>query len=93
MEHQNILNLLSEANNSKFVARKWDTFNDNSKANYGVGRETIYKTEVLKSNLYDYSDTYIFGNGDITDTSKDCTPFTICITKIDGTTIDDTDLD
>ena len=35
MEHQNILNLLIEANDSKFVARKWNIVNDNSNANYG----------------------------------------------------------
>ena len=29
MEHQKILNLLNEANDSKFVNRKWNTVNDN----------------------------------------------------------------
>ena len=55
MEHQNILNLLIEANDSKFVARKWNIVNDNSNANYGI----IYNTEVLKFNLCDYNDAYI----------------------------------
>ena len=31
MEHQKIINLLNEANNSKFVTRKWSIVNDNSK--------------------------------------------------------------
>ena len=31
MEHQKILNLLNEANDSKFVTRKWNMVNDNSK--------------------------------------------------------------
>ena len=31
MEHQKILNLLNEANNSKFLTRKWTIVNDNSK--------------------------------------------------------------
>ena len=37
MEHQKMLNLLSEENNCKFVTRKWNTVNDNLKGNYDVG--------------------------------------------------------
>ena len=55
MEHQKILNLLNEANDSKFVKRKWNIVNDQSNANHGVGNEIIYNTEVLKSNLCDYN--------------------------------------
>ena len=33
MEHE-ILNLLNEVNDSKFVTRKWNIVNDNSNANY-----------------------------------------------------------
>ena len=29
MEHQKILNLLNDANDSKFVTRKWNTVSDN----------------------------------------------------------------
>ena len=36
MEHQKILNLLNEANSSKFVTRKWNIVNDQSNANYNV---------------------------------------------------------
>ena len=46
MEQQKILNLLNEANDSKFVKRKWNIANDNSKANYGVGNEMTYNTEI-----------------------------------------------
>ena len=61
----------------------------------------IYNTEVLKSNLYDYHDSYILVSGNITFIGhvvtrvafKNCAPFTKCIT-IDGTTVDDAeDLD
>ena len=99
MEHKNflILNLLNEANDSKAVPRKWNIVNDNSKANYDVGDEITYYTEVLKSNLCDYSDAYILVSGDITIIGdnelrvafKNCAPFTIYITDIDGMTIDD----
>ena len=56
MEHQKILNLLNKANDSKFVTRKRNIVNDNSKTNYDVGGETIYNTDVLKSNLCNYND-------------------------------------
>ena len=46
MEHQKILNSLNEVNNSKFVIRKCNS-HDNSRANYDVGNEIIYNTEVL----------------------------------------------
>ena len=55
MEHQKILNLLNDANDSKFVAGKWNIVNDQSNAKYEVGNEVIYNTEVLKSNLCDYN--------------------------------------
>ena len=47
MEQQKILNSLNEANDSKFITRKYNIANDNSKANYGVGNEITYNTEVL----------------------------------------------
>ena len=37
MEHQKILNLLDEANDSKFIARKLNIVNDNSRDNYNTG--------------------------------------------------------
>ena len=90
MEQQKILNLLSEANDSKFVTRKWNIVNNNSKLNYNVTNEIIYNTEILKSNLCDYNDAYILVRGDITVVAAP----TKCITKIDETTIDDAeDLD
>ena len=56
MEHQKILNLLNEANDCKFVTNKWNMISDKSKANYGVGNQIIYNSEVLKSTLCDYND-------------------------------------
>ena len=94
---------MNEANDFKFVTRKWDIVNDNSKENYEERNEITYNTEVLKSNLTtmtptsDYNDAYILVRSDITVTAslqiqvafKNCAPFTTCITKIDETTIDD----
>ena len=87
---------MNEANDFKFVAKKWNIVNDNSKANYEEGNEITYNTEVLKSNICDYNDEYILVKGGITVTAspqiqvafKTCAPFTTCITKIDGTTMD-----
>ena len=59
MEHQKILNSINEANDSKFVTRKWIIVNDQSNANYDVGNEIIYDTEILKSSLCNYNDAYI----------------------------------
>ena len=102
MEHQKILNLFNEVNNFKFVTRKWNMVNDNWKASYNAANEITYNTEILKSNLFDYSDAYILVTDDFTVVAASATqaafknypPFTKCIIKIDGITIDDTeDLD
>ena len=97
MEHQKILNLLNEARDSKFVTRKRNIANANSKSNYAKGNEITYNTEVFKSNLCDYNDAYILLRGYITATAslqiqvvfKNCELFAKCVTKIDGTTTDD----
>ena len=87
---------MNEANDSKFVTSKWNIVSDDSKTNYNVGNEITFNTEVLKYNLCGYSDAYILVSGDITVTAapeiqvafKNRAPFTKCITKVDGTTID-----
>ena len=91
MEHRKILCLVNVANYSRFLTGKWNIFNDNSKSNHDATNEITYNTEILKSNLCDYSDAYILVRGDITVVAapatqvacKNCTPFTKCITKID----------
>ena len=106
MEHQKILNSLNEANDPKFVTRKWNIVNDQLNTSYDAGNEIIYNTEVLKvlkSNFCDYNQAYILVRSDIVTTAhniptevpfKNCAPFIKCVIKIDGTTIDDAeDLD
>ena len=75
---------------------------DQSNANYDIGNEIIYNTEVLRSNLCNCNDAYIIIRANITVLAapvtevafKNGAPFTKCITKIDGTAIDDAkDLD
>ena len=58
MEHKKILNLLNNKNDSKFLSRKWNIVNDNSRMNYDVGDVITYDTKLLKSNLCDYSNAY-----------------------------------
>ena len=59
MEHQKILNLLNDENDSKFVTRKWNIVNENLNGNYDAGNEITYNTEVLKSNLCNYINAYV----------------------------------
>ena len=51
MKHQKSLNLLHEASHSKFVTRKWNIADDQSNANYDLGNEIIYNTEVSEYNF------------------------------------------
>ena len=48
-----ILALLNETSDSKFVIRNWNIVNDQSDANYDARNEIIYNTEVSKSKLCD----------------------------------------
>ena len=79
------------------MTRKWNIVTNQPNANYDVGYEIISNTDVLKSNLCDYNNAYILVKGNINVIGgnghqvefKNCALFTACITKIDGTAIDD----
>ena len=88
----------------KFATRKWYVTNDQNNTDYGDADEnstTIkFETNVIKSNLCDYSDAYIFVTGDITATNgnentkvafKNCAPFTKCVTHINYEHVDNAD--
>ena len=70
-------------------------FNNQLNANYDVGNEIIYNTEALKSNLCNHNNAYILERGHVTVKTApetqvsltNCTSFTKCITKTDGTLI------
>ena len=51
---------------SKFRTRNWVEINDESRGTYNVNSQINFKTIILKSSLYDYSDPYIFVKGKIT---------------------------
>ena len=68
MEYQKIANLLDNASNqpSKFRTKNWVEINDESRGGYNVNSQIKFKTTMLKSSLYDYSDAYILVKGTIT---------------------------
>ena len=89
---------------NEFATRKWYVINDQNNADYGEGNEdstTIkFETKIIKSNLCDYSDTYILVTGDITAIGgnantkvafKNCAPFTKCVTHINDQHVDNAD--
>ena len=68
MEYQKIANLLDNTSNqpSKFRTKNWVEINDESRGTYSVNRQINFKTSVLRSSLYDYSDAYILVKGNMT---------------------------
>ena len=71
MEYQKIANLLESTsdNPSKFRTRNWVKINDESRGNY-ANSNIRFKTTMLRSNLYDYADSYILVKGTITNTGE-----------------------
>ena len=60
MEYRKIINLLDDTTNhpSKFRTRNWVKINDESKGRYD-NSDLKFTTSIIRSNLYDYSDSYI----------------------------------
>ena len=57
----NILDITSDDNDlPKFDAKKWTEVYDQSKGNYDVNKEIRIKTSMLRSDLCDYSNAYIY---------------------------------
>ena len=67
MEYQKIVNLIDGASNqpSKFRTKNWVELNDELRQTYNVNSQIKFKTTMLKSSLYDYSDGYILFNGTV----------------------------
>ena len=84
------------------MTRIWNIVNDQKNAKYHVGNEIIYNTEVSKSNLFEQNDAYILVKKILLSQQLLQNNYHLrivhhlhhWITKIDGTTIYDTeDLD
>ena len=67
MEYKKIANLLDNASHqpSKFRTRNRIEINDESRGTY-TSNDIKFKTTMLRSNLFDYSDAYILVEGTIT---------------------------
>ena len=103
MEYQKIINLLDNTPNqpSKFRTKNWVEINDDYFGTYNSSRQIKFKTMMFKTNLCDYSDTYILVKRTITVTLvppsaanpnnnkevvfKNCGPFTDCLSQISNT--------
>ena len=91
METQKITNLLnkSDLDSKKFVTKKWYIIDSQTTPPYGIGYAIKFDTQVIKPNLCDYSEAYIFVKGNIqnkpTNSSvcfKNCAPFRTCSSYI-----------
>ena len=68
MEYQKIINLSDNTSNqpTKFRTKEWIEINDDARRTYQTNSRIKFETSVLKSSLYDYSDSYILASGTIT---------------------------
>ena len=89
---------------SKFRTRNWVEINDEAKGTHSPNKQIKFKTSMLWSSFYEYSDAYILVKGNITVNNtanagaanntnkkvifKNCAPYTSCIRKINITQID-----
>ena len=68
MEQEKIINLLEYTPNQSniFRTKNWVEINDDSRGTYNMSIQIKFKTLILRTSLYDYSDTYILVSGIIT---------------------------
>ena len=59
LEHYEISKFLNDTIVSKFVTKKWFEGNYLSSGQYFVNKKIRFKNSVLRSDLCDYSDTFI----------------------------------
>ena len=61
MEYQKNINLLDNTSDqpSKFRTNNWFKVNNDLRGTYNTNSQIKFKTSMLKSSLYDYSDAYI----------------------------------
>ena len=109
MEYQKIINLLDTTSDNvpTFNAKKWIRVHDQSGESYNINKQIRFKTSMLRSDICDYSDAYIVVKETITAEGandrdkhnrslilKNNAPFIYCVSKINGTLVDNAeDLD
>ena len=109
MEFNKINNLLGPAHDKvpRFITKKWIEVQSQSGNTYNTSKPIRFKTSMLRSDLCDYSDAYVWVKGTITVTNpnnnvnfdrrltlKNNAPFISCISKISGELVENAeDLD
>ena len=109
MEFNKINNLLGPAHDKvpRFIIKKWIEVQSQSGNTYNTSKLIRFKTSMVRSDLCHYSDAYVWVKGKITVTNpndnanfnkeltlKNNTPFTSCISKINGELVENVeDLD
>ena len=68
LEYQKIINLLDNTSNqlSNLETKNWVEINDKSRGACNVNSQIKFKTTMLQSSLWDYSDAHILVKGTIT---------------------------
>ena len=71
MEYQKIINLIDNTpyQSSRFGPKYWFERNDDTNGMYNIINQIKFKTAMLNSRLYDYSDTYILVKRTVIDTN------------------------
>ena len=109
MEFNKINNLLDLEHDEvpRFITKKWIEVQSQSENTYNTSKPIRFKTSMLRSDLCDYSDAYVWVKGKITVTNpndyanfnkeltlKNNAPFISCISKINGELVENAeDLD
>ena len=109
MEFNKINNLLDSEHDKvpRFITKKWIEVQSQSGNTYNTSKPIRFETSMLRSDLCDYSDAYVWVKGKITVTNpnnnanfdrrltlKNNAPFISCISKINGELVENAeDLD
>ena len=109
MEFNKINNLLGPAHDKvpRFITKKWIEVQSQSRNTYNMSKPIRFKTSLLRSDLCDYSDAYVWVKGTIAVTNpnnnanfdrrltlKNNASFISCVSKINGELVENAeDLD
>ena len=109
MEFNKINNVLGQEHNEvpRFITKKWIEVQSQSGSTYNASKPIRFKTSLLRSDLSDYSDAYVWVKGTISIVDNKCddsldrrltlknnAPFVSCISKINGELVENAeDLD
>ena len=90
---------------TRFITRKWIKVHDQSGETCNTSKQVRFKTSMLRSDLFDFSDTYIVVKGIVTVSAdekdrdemnrevilKNNTPFISCVSKINGVIVENSE--